>query len=121
MNIQQLKEYAGKVATEMESLLCKKNQDYSGDSRVHSNFEEVAMLCHVLDVDVKTPEGCAMFFMLVKVHRLFKLKNEHRAPTNEPLFDSLVDLCNYAVLLVTMPGLIERDIATVAREMKGTF
>ena len=83
-------------------LLIRKNADYSKDADVHSNFREIAELCTFFDIDVRTPVGCIQFFILMKLHRQFKLIREGKTPSNESLGDTSVDKINYEILLETL-------------------
>jgi len=83
------------------SLLDKKNQDYSHDDDVHSNFKEMAKICADFGVDITRPEGIIEYHVLHKIHRIFKLINSADEPSNEPVKDSVVDLENYMTLLYT--------------------
>jgi len=82
-------------------LLDKKNQDYSHDDDVHSNFKEMASICRAFKVDVTCPEGVMQYHVLHKIHRLFKLINESKEPANESIKDSVIDEQNYMTLLTT--------------------
>jgi len=99
MNLDKFRLYLGQICHDMQRIMVKKNKDYANSIDVYTNFKEVAKLCRILSVDVTKPEGCIQFFCLVKIHRLFKLKREGKAPTNESLQDTAVDLAVYASLL----------------------
>jgi len=79
----------------------KKAHDYAVDEDVHRNFKAMAELCRILDVDVKTPYGVCIFYILLKLDRacnlLFRRKEK---PENETLEDTVaIDLANYVDLL----------------------
>lgn len=101
MNLTELTALIKKIGTTMEELCQKKNDDYSRDTDVHSNFKEVSLLCRMLNIDVHTPKGCIEFFIVVKLHRLFKLSRANKPPSNESLIDTIVDSGVYQVLLAT--------------------
>lgn len=100
MNLLELKGLIYQINAKSEMLAVKKNKDYSKDDDVHANFDTVARLCNVLDVDVRTPQGVIMFMILWKIHRQFKLVREGAMPSNETLFDTGVDINVYDALLI---------------------
>jgi hypothetical protein len=102
MKLDELIQHTAETLEQCGELLIKKNADYSENADVHSNFKEMAQLCGWLGVDVSKPEGCVQFFVLVKIHRLFKLIREGKTPQNEGLHDSCVDQINYLLLLETL-------------------
>jgi len=102
MNLEDLIKHTATTLEQCGALLIKKNADYSENTDTHSNFKEMSQLCGWLGVDVSKPEGCAQFFVLVKIHRMFKLIREGKTPKNEPLRDSFLDLHAYLLLLETI-------------------
>ena len=62
---------------------------------VHLNFDVIATICKLLNVDVKTPEGCAFYNKLMKVQREANLLFSGKEPQNEALVDTILDLANY--------------------------
>lgn len=101
MNLKQLLTVSSANNMEARSLLDKKNQDYSHNSDVHSNFKEMAQICTDFRVDITRPEGIIEYHVLHKIHRIFKLINSADEPSNESVKDSAVDLENYMTLLYT--------------------
>ena len=86
-------------------ICLKKNKDYSIDENAHKNFEELAVLCKLMKVDVSTPLGCMEFFILHKLRRLFRLKRAGIPPENETLFDTIIDIEVYQDLYLTYKGI----------------
>lgn len=99
MNLDDFRLYLGEICHNMQRTMVKKNKDYAHAADIYSNFLEVSYLCDLLLVDVSKPEGCMMYHIVQKVHRLFKLKREGKTPSNESLKDTVVDLAVYASLL----------------------
>jgi len=104
MKLEDLIKHTALTLEKCGALLIKKNADYSENADVHSNFKEMAQLCTDLDVDVSKPEGCLEFLILWKIRRLFKLIRDGKAPQNETLSDSYLDLHNFIILLETLDG-----------------
>lgn len=73
----------------------KKRKDYARDADCLSNFKEMAALCRILDIDVRTPFGVATFMELHKLHRKWKIYREGGTAENESLADSIDDQQNY--------------------------
>ena len=99
MKLDDFRLYLGQICHDMQRIMVKKNKDYAHIDDVYSNFREVAELCKILRVDVTTPEGCIMYHIVQKTHRLFKLKRTGVKPENEGLQDNAVDKNVYTVLL----------------------
>lgn len=114
MELEDLTKFQRKTNNLKEELCRAKNADYSKADDVHNNFRTVAKLCDVLNVDARTPEGALEYLILHKIHRLFKLKREGKAPENESLFQNNVDLQNFEDLYVTL----ERFVKALIDESK---
>lgn len=100
MTLDEFRLLLGEICHNMQRTMVAKNKDYASPVDIYQNFREVAEICNILKVDVHTPEGCIMYHIVQKMHRLFKLKREGRTPSNESLKDTVVDLGVYATLLV---------------------
>ena len=102
MKLNQLLTHSSTLNLHARTLLDKKNQDYSNEDNVHANFEDMCMMCYVLDINVQEARGCIMFEIVKKIRRLWKIIKSNRNPVNESLKDSVVDLHNYIDLLYTL-------------------
>jgi len=81
-------------------IIEKKGYDYADpDSEFLLNFKQLALLCKSLNVDVKTPPGVAIFYILMKTQRINNLYKSGKSPQNESVEDTLNDLLNYVDLL----------------------
>ena len=78
-------------------LIKTKGADY-GNTDVLSNFKQVSEVCKVLKIDTTTPEGYAIFMVVLKIARICNLKAGNKTPNNESLLDSYRDLTNYTKL-----------------------
>ena len=81
------------VLDEMQDIVESKAHDYAKDDNVFSNFEFAA------DVAGVTVQQEFMVMIGTKVARLREIGGG-KAPNNESFEDSLLDLANYAALLV---------------------
>ena len=59
----------------------------------------MSRLCSTLKVQLDTPEGIALFYIVMKLDRLANLVNKKTSPKNESLDDNINDLQNYIDLL----------------------
>jgi len=75
----------------------KKAHDYAGED-VLSNFKRLSLAAKSLSVDVKKPEGYALFMAIMKIDRIINLNNKGVSPENESLDDTFVDVHNYVDL-----------------------
>lgn len=73
-----------------------KSKDYSGED-VLSNFKRISTAARHLNISVYSPEGYAMFMILMKLDRINNLRG--RKAENESIEDSVIDLHNYADLM----------------------
>lgn len=80
------------VLQEMRELHARKNHDYAADANPFSNFEEAAAFAGV-DADT-------VFRVLIgiKIARLKELQASGKAPANESVDDSRMDLIMYGAL-----------------------
>lgn len=72
-------------------IMLSKGDDYAGADRL-SNFKKVAMMCNC------SPELVILNLIATKVARLSELMSG-KAPKNESIEDSMLDLANYTILL----------------------
>jgi hypothetical protein len=89
----------------------KKGHDYA-DENIHKNFDALATICKLLDVDVKTPYGCAMYMKILKLQREANLIFGGKKPANEAIIDTLLDESNYNDLeleILVRDGIIKID------------
>ena len=64
-----------------------------------SNFKRVAGAIKALEIDAGVSYGYAMVMMITKIDRINNLLRATRNPKNESLVDSVVDGCNYWMLM----------------------
>ena len=99
MNLDKFRLFLAQVCHDMQRIMVKKNKDYANLSNIYSNFERVARICQIWQVDVTKPEGCIMYEAVKKLDRLWKLKKNGVKPENESLQDTVVDSGVYQSLL----------------------
>jgi len=76
-----------------------KTHDYATDDML-SNFKRVSTLVKTLDIDVGTPHGIGIVYILLKLDRLCNLLFRRKSkPKNESLQDTVDDILNYMELL----------------------
>lgn len=75
-----------------EEILLKKGSDYSNEDAL-SNFKQVSLITQV------PVETVALVLIGIKVARLGNLFNKDSNPSNESVYDSVIDLLNYSILL----------------------
>ena len=78
-------------------ILKSKANDYA-DADVLSNFKIVSEIVKLAKVDSTKPEGYAMLMVILKIVRIWNLKEGGKTPENESLLDSYKDLINYCKL-----------------------
>ena len=100
MKIENLLMLQDNINEKAMELLIAKNTDYAFSEDVYYNFNKLAELCKMFDVDVTKPIGVIKFFILHKLLRLMKLSAPNIQPKNESLIDTDVDLRNYMDLLI---------------------
>lgn len=81
----------------------KKASDYADpETDANADMKRMAELCKIFNIDVRTPEGNAMYFVVKKLDRLANLLNM-KDPENESLFDTIaIDMPNYLDMLVDL-------------------
>ena len=93
MNKEEQTKHFGEITSKMKEILFKKGNDYANTDRL-SNFKLAGSICGM------TAELNALNMIATKVARLgVLLQNTDKAPNNESIRDSILDLANYAVLL----------------------
>lgn len=78
--------------SQMREILLSKGDDYANQDRL-SNFKYAGQICGM------RPELNCLNLIATKVARLGVLLNSEKAPNNESIQDSILDLANYAALL----------------------
>lgn len=78
--------------SQMRDILLSKGDDYANQDRL-SNFKYAGQICGF------SPELNCLNLIATKVARLGVLLNSEKAPNNESIQDSILDLANYAALL----------------------
>lgn len=78
--------------TQMKETLLKKGNDYANIDKL-SNFKLAGGICGL------KPEQNCLSLIATKVARLGVLLNSDKAPNNESIQDSVLDLANYSILL----------------------
>lgn len=85
------------VAAEADRLV---STDRQGDyGHPYDDYTRVSEMARILELDVYTPEGAALFMVLVKISRE---SNRHKR-------DNLVDIAGYAKVLELIHEVIEGD------------
>lgn len=80
------------ITAQMKKILLKKGNDYANIDRL-SNFKLAGGIC-----GLKAEQNC-LSLIATKVTRLGVLLNSDKAPNNESIQDSVLDLANYSILL----------------------
>lgn len=102
MNIEEAITLEEKLFKRRMDLRRTKGHDYANAQNIHLNFDVMSKLCELLNVDVKTPYGCAIYNKLLKLQRETNLLFSGKTPSNEAILDTLLDLANYNDLEVEM-------------------
>jgi hypothetical protein len=92
MTQQEQLEYFEALTAQMKEILFKKGNDYANTDRL-SNFKLAGGIC-----GLKAEQNC-LSLIATKVARLGVLLNSDKAPSNESIQDSVLDLANYSILL----------------------
>lgn len=93
MNIERQKEVFKEAVADMERIMFEKGNDYANEDRL-SNFKLAGSI-----VGSNAELNC-LNLIATKVARLGVLLNSRVQPNNESINDSLIDLANYALLLM---------------------
>ncbi len=83
---------------ELIDILKKKGNDYADEGDVLDNFKRLAAAAKILNIDVTTPVGYALFMVVMKVDRITNLLSQNKQPENESLEDSFKDGVGYLKL-----------------------
>lgn len=92
MTIEEQKAHFKALTAKMEEILFKKGNDYANQDRL-SNFKLAGTIAG------GSAETNCLNLIATKVARLGVLLNSGKAPNNESIQDSIIDLINYGVLL----------------------
>lgn len=97
MTSEEFVEYIGGVFNNALSIVKAKNKDYSGDKNPFKNL----MLCE--EAGITSVENGILIRMFDKMGRVSNLLNESvgMKEVNESIEDTLIDLINYAAILIT--------------------
>jgi hypothetical protein len=94
MNFDELLRKSKEWSDHRLKILEDRNHDYA-NGKAFANFQRLAGQCKSLKVDVTTPEGIAMFFVIHKINRVLNLLSGAGVPKGERLVDSIEDAQNY--------------------------
>jgi len=86
-----------KLDDDLLEILKSKGKDYA-DEDVLSNFKIVSEIVKLAKIDATKSEGYAMLMVVLKIVRIWNLKESDKTPENESLLDSYKDLINYCKL-----------------------
>ena len=89
--------YVEKLDEDLLGILKSKGKDYA-DADVLSNFKIVSEIVKLAKINAELPEGYAMLMVILKIVRIWNLKESGKTPENESLLDSYKDLINYCKL-----------------------
>lgn len=92
MDYNRQKDIFDAFSAKMEDVMFKKSEDYANEDRL-SNFKLAGTIAG------GSAEINCLNLIATKVARLGVLLNSGKAPNNESILDSVLDLANYAVLL----------------------
>ena len=85
-----------KKAVEMHQ---KKSHDYANEVDVLSNFKRLSQVAEIMNIDVQTPHGYALFMIIMKIDRINNLMQNDKTPNNESIDDTILDMVVYTVLM----------------------
>lgn len=100
-------------AAKLRETLIKKGEDYAAETDVLSNFKTSSKMAKISVLSVIIVE------ITKKVSRIVNLSQKGKIAANEPLEDSILDLCGYAFLLLC--AVTEKKIATPAATHKVSY
>ena len=87
-------------------LTARKAHDYADDTDVLSDFKKLSAACVILGINLSTPEGVSLFYMLHKLARLANLVDRQDTPACETMGETVIDEQVYADCLHLL--LVER-------------
>ena len=91
-------------AAKLRETLINKGEDYATEADVLSNFKTSSKMARITVLSVIIVE------ITKKVSRIVNLSKKGKIAANEPLEDSILDLCGYAFLLLC--AVTEKKIVT---------
>ena len=97
MTKQQQLEQVQQLDSDLLNILKSKGSDYANVD-VLSNFKIVSEIVKLAKINAELPEGYAMLMVILKIVRIWNLKESGKTPENESLLDSYKDLINYCKL-----------------------
>jgi hypothetical protein len=112
MKIDEAIELQEKLFKNRMNIRRAKGHDYANQDNVHLNFDTLANICKMLNINVQTPEGCAMYMKILKLQRECNLLNSGKTPKNETILDTLLDEANYHDLeleILVRNGIVKLD------------
>lgn len=81
----------------------EKRKGYATDQDCLENFKLMAQLCKLHKIDITTPEGVAMFWIIHKLQRRNNLMAKGlNTAASESLMDTDLDMLNYIDLLAAI-------------------
>lgn len=93
MNRDQQEEHLRSVYEILKEVQLKKGNDYAGDLDRLKNFKVAGAICGI------TAAQQCLSLIATKVARLGTLLGSNKAPCNETIMDSVLDLISYSILL----------------------
>jgi len=101
MNLKEALERREQAFEKRMEIRLRKGHDYAVEESIHRNFEAVAEICKILNVDITTPYGTCIFYIILKLDRTCNLLfRQQDTPKCETLEDTVaVDMPNYVDLL----------------------
>lgn len=89
----------------------KKSQDYA-TADVLSNFKRVGSVVEIMRINELPGPLCFCFTMVIlKLDRWINLLLSKKAPNNESIDDTIIDLCNYVDLTEAVSQEVKKDWA----------
>ncbi len=87
-------ELISKLDGDLVAILKSKGADYATED-VLSNFKRLSAAAKALNISIHTPEGYALYMVLMKIDRINNLLTSGKTPSNESVEDSFGDGINY--------------------------
>ena len=110
MNAQEQLDHFELVINKMNAILISKAGDYSQDTDRLSNFKLAGSIIGL------SPEMNCLSLIATKVARLGVLLKDGKAPNNESVEDTILDLANYTILLSMIRK--DRENQSLVKEQK---
>ena len=101
MNSRDFKAVFHSTFGKLEEILLSKSHDYATEDML-SNFKRISGAAKILNIDIRTPIGYALFMCLLKLDRINNLITSNKTPANESVRDSFMDLFGYAFLALSL-------------------